>query len=222
MLQLFPKRRQVLAIRPGRRESRPDSRERRREPLSPRCPSLAICNAHRASCTASPVGAADASGCPFDRTHVREGTIAEMWPAACVVRQSAGESMVFGRLIAMPRRSIDRTPAPGRPDARIVRGWRPVDAVAGLLSCGSRWNMARLHQLQSHSRDVLVFGRLRACPWTGRRAAGSSPTASQRPDGGSRRTPGVGPVGSDGRPAGRAPRIMVVDDEPGIHLMART
>ncbi len=91
------------------------------EPLSPRCPSLAICNAHRASCTANPVGAADASGCPFDRTHVREGTIAEIWPAACVCA-SGRESMVFDRLIAMPRRSIDRTPDPGRPDAGIVRG----------------------------------------------------------------------------------------------------
>ena len=47
-------------------------------------------------------------------------------------------------------------------------------------------------------------------------------TASQRPDGGSPSNPGVGPVGSDGRPAGRAQRIMVVDDEPGIQLMART
>ena len=83
--------------------------------------------------------------------------------------------------------------------------------------------MARLHQLQRHSRDVLVFGRLASAPVDGPASRGVEPaTASQRPDGGSPSNPGVGPVGSDGRPAGRAPRIMVVDDEPGIHLMART
>ena len=54
-------------------------------------------------------------------------------------------------------------------------GGRPVDAVAGLLSCGSRWNMARLHQLQRHSREALVFGRLESAPVTGWRAAGPSP-----------------------------------------------
>ena len=83
--------------------------------------------------------------------------------------------------------------------------------------------MARLHQLQRHSRDILVFGRLESAPVDGPASRGVEPaTASQRPDGGSPSNPGVGPVGSDGRPAGRAPRIMVVDDEPGIHLMART
>ena len=83
--------------------------------------------------------------------------------------------------------------------------------------------MARLHQLQSQSRDVLVFGRLENAPVDAPASRGVEPaTASQRPAGASPSNPGVGPVGSDGRPAGRAPRIMVVDDEPGIHLMART
>ncbi len=83
--------------------------------------------------------------------------------------------------------------------------------------------MARLHQLQRHSRDVLVFGRLESAPVDGPASRGVEPArASQLPDGGLPSNPGVGPVGSDGRPAARAPRIMVVDDEPGIHLMART
>ena len=135
-----------------------------------------------------------------------EKALAEMWPAACVVRQGAGESMVFDPLIAMPRRSINRTPDPGRPDLGIVRETRPVNAVAGLLSSGSRWNMARLHQLQRHSRDVLVFGHLESAPVDGPASRGVEPAmSSQRPNGGSPSNPGVGPVGSDGRPAGRAP-----------------
>ena len=82
--------------------------------------------------------------------------------------------------------------------------------------------MARLHQLQRHSRNVVV-GRLEIAPGDGPASRGVEPeTSPQRPDGASPSNPGVGPVGSDGRPAGRAPRIMVVDDEPGIHLMART
>jgi DNA-binding response OmpR family regulator len=83
--------------------------------------------------------------------------------------------------------------------------------------------VTRLHQLQRHFRVVLSFGRLESAPVDWPASRGVEPaTASQRPDGGSPSNPGVGPVGSDGRPAGRAPRIMVVDDEPGIHLMART
>ena len=46
-----------------------------------------------------------------------EKALAEMWPAARVVRNCAGESMVFGRLIAMPRRSINRTLGLGPPRA---------------------------------------------------------------------------------------------------------
>ena len=130
--------------------------------------------------------------------------------------------MVFGPLIAMPRLSIDRTPDPGRPDAGIVRGGGRSTPSLGSSSCGSRWNVARLHQLQRHFRDVLVFGRLESAPVDEPASRGVEPaTASQRPDGGSPSNPGVGPVGSDGRPAA-APRILVVDDEPGIHLMART
>jgi DNA-binding response OmpR family regulator len=80
-----------------------------------------------------------------------------------------------------------------------------------------------LHQLRRHSRDVLVFGRLESAPVDGPASRGVEPaTASQRPDGSSPSSPGAGPVGSDGRPAGRAPRVMDVDDEPSFHLMART
>jgi DNA-binding response OmpR family regulator len=83
--------------------------------------------------------------------------------------------------------------------------------------------VAGLHQLQRHSRDVLAFGHFESAPVDGPASGGVEPaTASQRPDGGSPSNPGVGPFGSDGRPADRAPRIMVVDDEPGIHLMVRT
>ena len=46
-----------------------------------------------------------------------EKALAEMWPAAWVVPQEAGELMVFGPLIAILQRSIDRTPDPGRPES---------------------------------------------------------------------------------------------------------
>ena len=83
--------------------------------------------------------------------------------------------------------------------------------------------MAMLPQLQRHSRDILVVGRLESAPVDGPASRGVEPaTASQRPDGGSPSNPCAGPVESDGWPARRAPRVMVVDDEPGIHLMART
>ena len=83
--------------------------------------------------------------------------------------------------------------------------------------------MARLHQIQRQTGDALVFGRLESAPVDGPAGRGVEPaTSSQRPDGGSPSDPGEGPDGSVGRPAVRAPRIMVVDDEPGIHLMART
>src|SRR5262245_32658462 len=151
-----------------------------------------------------------------------EKALADMQPTACVVPQGGRESMVFGPLIAMPGRSIDRTTDPDRPTSGSC-GRRPVHAVVGLLFSGSRCHMARLHQLQRQSREVLVFGRLESGPVDRPVSRAVEPvTASQRPDSGSPSNPGVGPVGSDGRPAGRAPRIMVVDDEPGIHLMART
>jgi DNA-binding response OmpR family regulator len=83
--------------------------------------------------------------------------------------------------------------------------------------------MASLHQTQRHSRDVVAFGRLESAPMDGPASRGVVPaTSSQRPDGGSPSNPCAGPVESDGWPARRAPRVMVVDDEPGIYLMVRT
>ena len=51
--------------------------------------------------------------------------------------------------------------------------------------------MARLHQLQRQSRDVLVVGRLEGAPVDSPASRGVEPaTASQRPDGGSPSNPG--------------------------------
>jgi DNA-binding response OmpR family regulator len=131
--------------------------------------------------------------------------------------------MVLGPLIAMLRCSIDRTPDPAPPRRGDRAGGAAADAVAGLLSSGSGWNVARLHELRRHSRDVLVPGRLEITP--GDRPAsreGEPATALRGPGRGSQSTPDIASAGSDGRPAGRAPRILVVDDEPSIHLMSRT
>ena len=159
---------------------------------------------------------------PGTSDHLVWGVLATRWPrrtgalsrASTSQRAPSPRSNVPGQWL-LPAAILDRV-------RTGLGGGRPVDAVAGFLSCGSRWNVARLHQIQRQARDVLVFGRLGTHPWTGRRAAGSSPRRPRNDRTVAPRRPRVGPDGSVGRPAVRRRRIMVVDDEPGIHLMART
>src|SRR5262249_50012416 len=119
---------------------------------------------------ANPAGDADALGCPVDRTPV----------AAIPSGTTPGDGMrrAPGRRGVEGARSVDRDASafprsnagPGPPPSGSCGGW-PVDAVGGLLSSGSGWNVDRLHELQGHSRDVLVPGRREVATGDGPAAA---------------------------------------------------
>jgi DNA-binding response OmpR family regulator len=130
------------------------------------------------------------------------------------------ESLMLGPLIVMVRRSIGLTLIMSVADA--ARGEPRWHAVAGLHSSGSRWNVAGSHQILDRPTEGLAPGRVELDHRGEPAAQGAGSQAdSQQQSHSSPPTPGRLPAESKVLPTNRAPRIMVVDDEPHIRLMSR-